>query len=181
MSLSRRRFASGLALIPLTGAKSETSQQPVGTNKPTQFDIGAWRLQVFDDHQLETVAVLSETIIPKTDTPGAREVLVAQHLDHILAAAAEAERINFLEGLWWLDGYCQRTRTKPFKDLSFAEQTELVARLNESAEPELQLGKNFVHLAKVWTARIYYATEIGVQELNKGGRAPAHYESDCAR
>jgi Gluconate 2-dehydrogenase subunit 3 len=179
MSVSRRAFATGLALVPLAGANSQPVPQTVESNSPVASDTSEWSAQVFDAHQLETVAVLAECIIPTTDTPGAREALVHKHLDHILAESPEAERTKFLEGLWWMDGYCLRTGAKPFKDLPPTEQMQIALKLYESSEPDLKPGTQFLHLAKTWTARIYYSTQIGVQELNKNGRVPPSYISGC--
>jgi len=45
----------------------------------------------------------------------------------------------------------------------------MLRALDEGSGP----GHTFFRDAKSLTARIYYATEIGHQELNKGGRVPA--------
>ena len=39
-------------------------------------------------------------------------------------------------------------------------------------------GNDFFHRAKSMTAGIYYNTQIGYQELNKGGRVPATFGCD---
>jgi hypothetical protein len=180
MSLSRRAFTSGLALVPLAGAQSPITRPDVpATPSPVTFDISEWRAQVFDDHQMETVAALTECIIPKTDTPGARDALVHQHLDHILSDSPEAARMKFLEGLWWLDGYCLQTEAKPFRDLTAVQQMQIISRLYNGSEPDVRPGTEFVQLAKTWTARIYYSTQAGEQELNKQGRVPSSYVSAC--
>ena len=145
----------------------------------TPVKLAAWHAEFFDDHQVQTVAALAELIIPRTDTPGARDALVHQHLDHILAESPQSDRTKFLEGLWWLDGYCLQSSAKPFNDLPPAQQMEILVHLYESSEPDIQPGTEFVRLAKTWTAKIYYSTQIGVQELNKGGRVPSSYRSDC--
>ena len=175
MSVSRRVFTSGLAILPLVKARPQAPEAQASSEQPSP----AWQARFFDEHQLETVAVIAERIIPATDTPGAREALVHQHLDSILADSPEAVRTRFLEGLWWLDGYCLRSEGKPFKELTPTAQTELLLRLHDSSEPDLEPGKNFVGLAKTWTAKIYYSTQIGEQELNKGGRVPSSYATSC--
>jgi hypothetical protein len=141
---------------------------------------GGWQAKVFDNHQFATVGTLAELIIPKTDTPGAREALVHQHLDHILADSPEAARNKFLEGLWWLDGHCLRSAGKPFNDLAADKQTQVLLALYDTSDPDLQPGRTFVEAMKTWTAKIYYATEIGQQELNKNGRVPASYSAACS-
>lgn len=180
MSLSRRAFTSGLALIPLAGGKSPSGPQITDPTAVGAPNASEWRAELFDEHQLETVAALAESIIPKTDTPGGREARVHQYLDRILAASPEAERTKFLEGLWWLDGYCLRHSAKPFTGLSSDDQVRILTQLYETSEPDLKSGTEFVHLAKTWTAKIYYSTDIGQQELNKNGRVPAHYTSGCS-
>jgi hypothetical protein len=139
-----------------------------------------WQPKVFDNHQLATVAIVADLMIPKTDTPGAREALVHQHLDHILSDSPEAARSKFLEGLWWLDGYCLRSAAKPFKDLAADRQMQVLMTLYEASDPELQPGRIFVQGMKTWTAKIYYSTEVGQQELNKDGRVPSFYERTCS-
>jgi hypothetical protein len=171
MSFSRRAFTIGAALTPLLKAKqSEAPRESEHTSQ--QFEP-----KVFDEHQLTTVAVLAELIIPTTDTPGARAALVHQHLDDILAVSPETARNQFLEGLWWLDGYSLRTEGKPFKDVAPERQMQVLVNLYDSNDPDLQPGHAFVHAAKTWTAKIYYSTEIGERELNKGGRTPPRYDA----
>ncbi len=172
MSISRRAFTSGLAIVPLARTKVQSAQPEPSTARES-------RPQFFDAHQLETVAAIAELIIPKTDTPGARDALVHQHLDRILAASPESEQTKFLTGLWWLDGYCLRSEAKPFQDVVPAQQMEILLRLYETSDPDLQPGTEFVQLAKTWTAKIYYSTQIGVQELNKGSRVPPVYTRPC--
>jgi hypothetical protein len=137
------------------------------------------RPKLFDEHELATVAALAEAIIPATDTPGAREAHVAEYLDLILSDSPESVRTPFREGLWWFDGYCQRSAGAPFKDLPTAQQLRIVSELHDSSDEKHHTGHLFVHSTKVWTARIYYSTEIGTQELNKGGRVPQTYVGHC--
>lgn len=178
MSISRRAFTAALGAVPLVKAQMAMPGAPA---QPLPKPSSDWRAKVFDPHELETVAVVADLIIPATDTPGARAAAVHQHLDDILAAAPETVRSPFLEGLWWLDGYCMRTRQKPFVEIGSAdEQRQILVHLYESQDPELKTGAAFVQLAKSWTAKIYYSTEIGNQELNKGGRVPRNYAGNCS-
>jgi len=180
MSLSRRAFTAGLAAVPLVKGNVHSGGPLTGASQAESSRTSEWHAQVFDDHQLETVAMLVDLIIPRTDTPGARDALVQQHLDHILSESPEPIRAKFLEGLWWLDGYCLQTAAKPFKNLTPTDQMRTLLLLCESSDPHLQPGTVFVHLAKAWTAKIYYSTHIGEQELNKGGRVPSRYSTDCS-
>ncbi len=178
MSVSRRTFAAALTVSPLITPRLKSEGQAAPTN-PVPGDAIGWLPNFFDSHQLSTVAVLAELIIPKTDTAGALDALVHQHLDRILAASPEAAQSRFLEGLWWLDGYCLRSAAKPFKDIPTSEQLQILTQLLDASDPLLKPGQEFVAAIKAWTARIYYSTEVGQQELNKENRVPAQYVRPC--
>jgi hypothetical protein len=178
MSLSRRAFTTGLAVTPLIKRRAQ-NENAADENTPAAPARTGWQPGVFDEHQLTTVAILAELIIPSTDTPGARVALVHQHLDHILSASPDTARDQFLEGLWWLDGYCLRSAGKPFKDAPAEQQMQILLLLNDASDPELEPGRVFVQAMKTWTAKIYYSTETGQQELNKGGRVPSSYAREC--
>jgi gluconate 2-dehydrogenase gamma chain len=134
-----------------------------------------WKPELFDDHQNQTVVALVDLIIPATDTPGAREALVNRHLDHILAASPEEEKTRFREGLWWVDGYAIRRHGKPYAGCTPVEQTAILQAMEAGADPEIAPGHRFFGLLKGMIAEIYYATQIGFNELNKGGRVPATF------
>lgn len=130
-----------------------------------------WKPEVFDAHQNETVVALSELIIPATDTPGAKAALVNRWMDRLLGAGPAEQRDAFLEGLNWMDGHANEHHGKTFIQLTPAQQTAMLTAMQSSGGP----GQRFFFMAKMFTSRIYYATQIGERELNKGGRVPATF------
>ncbi len=153
MELSRRAFLAGLAVMPFSAA-------------PLPDSVFAGGRKFFDPQQFEAVAALSEVILPRTDTPGARDVHVPEYIDAILAVSPEEVQARFCAGLKALDGEA------PFSRLPAKEQSAAVAAaLGDRAAP----NHAFAEHAKLLVARIYYATEAGQAELNKGNRVPATY------
>lgn len=136
---------------------------------------GPWKPMLFDAHQNETVVVLSELIIPATDTPGAKEALVNEYIDLILHDGAPERRNRFLQGLGWLDGYAIRSHGKPFVRCTQPQQIEMLTKLDSATADELKTGADFFRDMKTLTVSGYYTTKIGIAELNKGGRVPAQY------
>jgi len=130
-----------------------------------------WKPSLLDDHQNETVIALSDLIIPATDTPGAKAAHVNRYIDLFLRDGNATQRTRFLAGLSWLDGQSIHQHGHPFVHLSPAQQTALLQPLESSTGP----GHDFFSLAKAMTAGIYYNTQIGYQELNKGGRVPKSF------
>jgi hypothetical protein len=120
--------------------------------------------RVLDAHQLESVATLCDLIIPTTDTPGARAVLVHQFADGVLADASDADRRKFLDGLAWLDARSTALFQKDFVSATPAQQADLLTRLSASPSAETAPGPDFFQAAKSMTIAGYYTTQVGLQQ-----------------
>jgi hypothetical protein len=84
-----------------------------------------------DAHQLETVAVIAEHILPRTDTPGARDAGVPEFVDLLLAEwYDETERGNFLAGLAAIDASSRVAGGGSFVGLGTVEQLALLEGLD---------------------------------------------------
>jgi hypothetical protein len=142
---------------------------------PALSQTAVWKPKVFDAHQNDTVIVLTELIIPATDTPGAKAALVNRYIDLLLADGSAMDRDRFLGGLAFLDGYAIRQHKAPFVKCTAAQQTAILETFDRGGDAAVETGHRFFRAAKQLTSRIYYATEIGFRELNKGGRVPAKY------
>ena len=145
------------------------------TLSPALAQMPQWTPKLFEAHQNETVVVLTELIIPATDTPGAKAANVNRYMDLILNDGPDGERDRFLEGLAFLDGYSLRRHNAPFVKLTQQQQTAILQDFDTGSEGTTAPGHAFFRMAKQLTSRIYYATEIGYREMNKGGRVPATY------
>ena len=141
------------------------AQEPVFLLAPdTVAKAGAaWKPAVLSPAQNEAVIVLSELIIPTTDTPGAKAALVNRYIDLFLGATPAENRDRFLAGLKLLDEQAGGS----FVKLDAARQTALLEKLD--SEGESDEGGRFFRVLKGMVGRIYYQTEIGTKELNKFG------------
>ena len=142
-----------------------------------------YKLRTLNPHQNATVVVMTDLIIPETDTPGAKAARVNEFIDVILTEwATEEERQNFLNGLAGIDKQSQELFGKDFVDASPQQQVTLLRAMddvsaNERAEkrekhgntvPELdaQLKGSFYDVFRGITLHGYYTSEIGfTQEL----------------
>ena len=166
------KLGASVAAVPAAGVAQQPEREAsAATAKPADV----WKPELLDEHQNQTVIALVDLIIPATDTPGAKAAMVNRHIDHILAAAPEDEKTRFREGLWWVDGYTIRKHNKPFVACTPAEQTAILETLDAGTEPGAAPGQRFFQMLKGFTSEIYYSTEIGFKELNKGGRVPATF------
>jgi hypothetical protein len=142
-----------------------------------------YKLRTLDPHQNATVVVMTDLIIPETDTPGAKAARVNEFIDVILTEwATDPERQYFLNGLAGMDKQSNELFGRDFVDASPVQQVTLLRAMddfsaNERAEkrakhgntvPELdaQLKGNFYDVFRGITLHGYYTSEIGfTQEL----------------
>jgi hypothetical protein len=131
-----------------------------------------WKPLFFDAHENETVEVLTEIIIPTTQTPGARAALVNRFIDLMLSDEDAEKKKSFLRGLSWVDGRALQLHGKPFVGLTLDEQTALLTPLADPAnkQPDDQPGVHFFQEIKDLTIYGFYSSKIGMeQEMEYGG------------
>ena len=183
MTLDRRQALRTLALGSVGAVAAPAWAEKLGElardhaeHAPALAAAGedvAWTPKVFDAHQNDTVVVLSELIIPQTDTPGARTAKVNEFIDLVLSGADQAERKQFLKGLAWMDGRSQELFGADFASAAPDQQTALLTILASPKNKafEDQLGIDFFNAFKAMTITGYYTSEIGMkQELGDDGQ-----------
>lgn len=124
--------------------------------------------QTLSSTQNELVTVISERIIPATDTPGAEGAEVNQFIDKMLTDwHSEEERNHFLEGLSVVDETSNEMHGSNFLDLSEQQQIEVLSQLESDAlqnpMPQADLSP-FFSMMKELTLIGYYTSEIGCNE-----------------
>jgi glucoside 3-dehydrogenase (cytochrome c) hitch-hiker subunit len=136
-----------------------------------------YTLRTLNPHQNATVVLMSEIIIPETDTPGAKGARVNEFIDVILTEwATEEDRSHFLEGLAGVDKQSNELYGKDFVDSSAVQQLTLMRAMDEAVgissgrrarhgntvpEMDKQLRGNFFTVFKGITLHGYYTSEVG--------------------
>src|ERR1700732_1060426 len=94
-------------------------------------------LRTLDLHQHATVTAIAELIIPRTDTPGATDVRVAEFMDLIVTEWYDAEeRTYFLNGLADVDVRTQALFGRNFVDSSPGQQAQILTVLGQQMTEE---------------------------------------------
>lgn len=139
---------------------------------PAQDGDEPWRPRFFTSHENKTVEILTERIIPKTDTPGAMAAKVNQYIDYDLSQATALIQKTFRKGLEWVDRRSQQLFGGKFIEVDTERQTALLTALsspeNQSAEDER--GVDFFNDIKERTIFGYYSSAAGMlEELGYAG------------
>ena len=129
----------------------------------------AWKSDFFSRKEIEQVEMLCETIIPKTDTAGAREARVHEYIDLLYSVDTRANQSAFRDGLKWLDKRCKKLyKTNIVKSTPDTLHTllEPVSDLHDSHAQDLKPGVELFRNLKSKTITGYYTSKEGrVQEL----------------
>ena len=123
-----------LAASTIAGAQSSTAWLTPSAQ---------WGARTLSASQLDLVATIADHIMPRTDTPGARDAGVERFVDAILTDYyAPAERQRFVTGLAEMDAHAQKAHGAPFMKTTSAQQLSLLTALDaESYPPQQVLAK----------------------------------------
>ena len=133
------------------------------------------RQRILDDRQLALVAVISELIIPETETPGARSAGVPDYVDYTLSRASVQTRRRFLAGLEWIERESKRQFGESFMDISSEQQVAFLRNVEiaDSQSEDAAFGAAFFKDIKNRTVYAYYTSKAGIlQELGYKGNTP---------
>jgi hypothetical protein len=112
---------------------------------------------------------VADTIIPTTDTPGAREAGVGPFMDFMVEQTFDAEELDrFLAGLDEMDSRSLRTVGATFLDATETQRTSVLATMEiEAVALRLEDDNSQPHfftMIKELTLFGYYTSEIGMTE-----------------
>lgn len=132
----------------------------------------------FDEHEMKTITVLADIIIPKDDVSGsATDAKVPEFIEFIVKDMPH-HQIPMRGGLKWLDVQSMKRFGKPFVDCASAQQIEIVDDIAfpEQAKPGMEQGVAFFNRMRDLTATGFFTSQIGVKDLGYAGNSPTHWD-----
>jgi type II secretory pathway pseudopilin PulG len=155
--------------------KSELTPAQRGVDASNELKVANWKPVFLDEHQNETLIILSDLIIPATDTPGAKEALVNRYIDLVMAVETHENQKSFLGNLAYIDGESMRKYKTAFRYLSREDQDDLLHSIAYPLAGSTWTGEeagsdpgftNFEQL-KTHIGGAYYTSQIGMKELGR--------------
>lgn len=132
----------------------------------------------FTEHEMATITVLSDIIIPKDETSGsASEARVPEFIEFIVKDMPN-NQTPMRGGLKWLDLQCLKRYDKPFKDATAVQQIEMVEDIAYpgKVKPGMEQGVAFFTLMRDLTASGFFTSKMGIEDLGYVGNAPNKWE-----
>lgn len=128
----------------------------------------------FTPHEMKTITVLGDIIIPKDEVSGSASDAGVPDFIEFIVKDMPAHQIPMRGGLRWLDMQMLKTYGKTFVDCSEKEQIAMVDQIAypNKAKPEMQQGVAFFNKMRDLTATGFFTSEIGVKDLGYAGNKP---------
>ena len=145
----------------------------------------------FTDHELATITVLGDIIIPRDEVSGsASDAKVPEFIDFIVRDMPQ-HQLPLRGGLRWVDMQSLKRFDKAFKDASPEQQLELVDDIaypeiedkdengktvkKGNVKPGMEPGVAFFSLLRNLVASGFYTSKIGVEDIGYIGNQPTQW------
>lgn len=132
----------------------------------------------FSPHEMATITVLGDMIIPKDDHSGsASDAKVPEFIEFIVKDMPH-HQVPMRGGLKWLDLQCLNRYNNPFKDCDSKQQLEMINEIAYpgKAKPEMAQGVAFFNRMRDLTATGFFSSKMGMDDLGYVGNRPNKWE-----
>lgn len=132
----------------------------------------------FTDHEMLTITVLADIIIPKDEKSGSASDAGVPEFIEFIVKDIPSHQVPMRGGLRWLDTQCMNRYNNAFKDATPAQQLEMVNDIAwpENVKPGMEQGVAFFNRMRDLTASGFFTSEIGVKDLGYAGNMPNKWE-----
>ena len=194
--MNRREFLecaavliSGTAISRFASALSE-EQRVYLASAP---DYTSQKADFFSPEQRKVVAAIAQTIIPRTDTPGAIDAGVPHFIELMVAQwFNEEERDIFQEGLKDMGTRIPREYGQPFDQLSGEQQLSILEAMEEAASDSPWYAQGNIRRAWVTDAPFicqikeltvwgFFTSEVGATQVLQYNVMPMRFDGHAPR
>jgi hypothetical protein len=137
----------------------------------------------FTEDQARTVGEIAEIILPKTDTPGAKEAGVPAFIDLMLKNVyPQEDKDRFLKGLLEFEQQATKMYGDAFIDLGAVKQLEWVKNVHDAAveafkkaDDKTRKEKPFILMTRELTMLGFFTSEPGATKVLQYNPVPGAY------
>lgn len=138
---------------------------------------------VLNKHEMETVRVLVDYIIPRDEHSGsASDAYVPEFIDFMMEDIPSLTT-PVREGLAWLDHYCRTEFDREFISCSEAEQRSVLDRIAypNDVDDKFEAGATFFSTMRDLTATGFFSSKMGVEDLKYMGNVARPEWTGCPK
>ncbi len=163
----RKVLAAGAGAFGYATLQAEPIRAAIPAVAAYQAEGSGWTPRLLTPAQGELLATLCEHILPRTDTPGARDAGVHEFIDLELSLADGDDQLTALGGLDWIDRRAEELHGSSFVALDAARQLDMLREISDEHgdhTPELLAGAAFFSDLKRRTLFAFYTSKVGRTE-----------------
>lgn len=190
--MDRRKSIKALVIGTLSGSAvldackpGDSKEEPkghdhsamAGNSKEDPYDEAIRKKVFFDEHEMKTITVLANIIIPEDEHSGNAESAGVPDFIHFMANDQPRLQTPLRGGIKWLDLTCAKRYNNAFVDCTDAQKMELVEEIAwpETAKPEMSFGVAFFSQMRNLTATGFWSSKKGVEDLGYKGNVPTQW------
>ncbi len=174
----------GLAVGPV-----EAAVPPPPDTKPLKIPGGRQKFEAerdarlnaekfFTPHELQTVTVLSDIIIPADERSGSASQAGVPAFIEFMMKDQPKNQTPMRGGIRWLDNTCTKRYGKSFVLCTKAQQIDMVEQIAYpgKAKPDMTQGTAFFSMMRNMTATGFYTSQMGIKDIGYVGNVPNQWE-----
>jgi gluconate 2-dehydrogenase gamma chain len=186
-SMNRRQALQQVAWL-MGGAISAPALLGI-LNGCTAKPGSTWQPVFLTEAQGALVEEIAEIMIPRTDTPGAKDIGIGAFIDVMLKDAFPTkDQERFLTGIEALDAQARQQHGAGFLKLDPAQRASLVQTTHDAAtaaalannDDKDKLPRPFILMTKELTLLGYFTSEIGARQVLQYNRQPGVFRGCVA-
>jgi len=159
-------LVGGTSIAVLNGCKADTSD--------------GWKPSFFSQDQVAMLAEVAERIIPKTDTPGAKDALVHRYMDEAVGYNFDQEDKDIIKSaIGTFDTLANEKFKKKFVDLTESEMDAVIQQTADDAKAAKKAGSTEPQLfneIKNLVVAGYFTSEVGATQALVYDPVPGPYQ-----
>ncbi len=181
--IDRRELLKRVAYL-MGGAISAPAMLGVLQGCSAKKPSAQWTPAFFNATQAAIVSEIAEIIIPRTDTPGAKDLGVPAFIDTMLKATySKTDQERYMQGLEQFAQRAKDSHGKAFIDLNSYQQQRLVRDVHDAAIQagrdntldDLHENRPFILMTKELTMLGFFTSEVGATEILQYAAVPGAY------
>jgi hypothetical protein len=144
------------------------------TPKEKERDLRVMGETFFTDHEIATVSVLCDLILPATATAGSAVQAGVPEFITFIVKDMKSHQVPLRGGLMWLDHRSMILFEKAFIECTPDQQKQMLHEIAwpDTAVPEVAQGVTFFNRMRNLVLTGYYTTRMGIDDLGYQGNTP---------
>jgi len=158
----------------VTGDETPPGRQPFETERDKRLNS----YKFFSEHELATIGVLADIIIPKDEKSGSATDAKVPDFIEFIVKDMPGHQVPVRGGLKWLDVQCLNRFGETFRDADEKQRIEMVEDIAYpgKVKPGMEPGVSFFSLMRNLTASGFYTSEIGIKDIGYMGNQPNRWQ-----